>query len=640
VVYHDGQQRASLEVLQKMCRTLVHRGPDDEGFFLDRNAGIGMRRLNIIDLATGHQPLSNEDERLWIVFNGEIYNYRELRTDLEKKGHRFATSTDTETIVHAYEEYGLDCVSKLNGMFTFAIWDKKEQKLILARDRLGVKPLYYYMSDRCLVFGSELKALLACPDVPRSIDFDALDTFLTFEYIPAPLSIFQGIKKLLPGHLLVLQHGVVTTQQYWHIVFPGTQSGENPDQALYDLLKDAVRLRLVSDVPLGAFLSGGIDSSAVVCMMSEIMDRPVKTFSIGFDDPSYNELQYARVVARHFETDHYELTIKPDIVSLVEDLVRQLDEPLADVSIFPTYLVSKLAREHVTVVLSGDGGDELFAGYDWYVADRLSRYYRWLPQTVRKQWLPSLLNHLPPSSRKKGFINKTKRFVEGAMRDERLQHYRWTMYVTGDKKHELYTDELRDRIKHDSAEAPFVAHLDRFQEAEPVWRQQYADINTFMVDDILVKVDRMSMANSLEARTPFLDYRMVEFAMGLPSRLTLRGLQTKYLLKRCMQTRLPKEILFRRKEGFSIPMKNWLRKELRPMVEDVLSVDRIKRKGYFNWAYVEKLKNEHWRGMANHAHELWSLLMFEIWQDQYLCQVPSEGSFQPEYAKAGSSSVA
>jgi len=619
IVYHDRHRPVILDDLKRMCNTLVHRGPDDEGFFVDQNVGLGMRRLNVIDLATGHQPISNEDGRLWIVFNGEIYNYPELRKELEEKGHRFSTNTDTETIVHAYEEYGEHCVTKLNGMFAFAIWDCRKQKLLLARDRLGIKPLYYFLDNRHLVFGSELKAILEHREVPRAIDLEALDSYLTFEYIPAPLSIFKGIKKLPPGHTLVLQDGKASIRQYWDLSFERFEGREEDlSQALYDLVKDSVRMRLISDVPLGAFLSGGIDSSAIVCMMSELMNQPVKTFSIGFDDPSYNELRYARAVAKHFGTDHHELTIKPDVVNLVEDLVRYLDEPLADVSVFPTYLVSQLARENVTVVLSGDGGDELFAGYDWYLAEKIEQYYRGLPSAVRTRWLPQVVSLIPPSSRKKGLINKLKRFVEGSVLPDSLRHFRWNVFMTEVNKDNLYSEELKRSASHFNPYSRFIAYLKAFEEADPLWQQQFADIKTYLPDDILVKVDRMSMANSLEARTPFLDYRVVEFAARLPSHLKLNGFKTKYLLKQCMAKKLPAATLNRKKEGFSIPIKNWLRQELRPLMHDVLSPERIKREGLFNASYVEKLKAEHLNGNANHSHQLWSLMIFEIWRDMYL----------------------
>jgi asparagine synthase (glutamine-hydrolysing) len=619
IVYTDRDRPVAIDDLKRMCGTLVHRGPDDEGFFVKGHVGLGMRRLNVIDLVTGHQPISNEDGSIWIVFNGEIYNYPELRRDLERKGHKFSTHTDTETIVHAYEEYGENCVTKLNGMFAFAIWDGRCEKLFLARDRIGVKPLYYFFNNRYLAFGSELKAILECRHVPRAIDRQALDAFLTFEYIPAPLSIFSEVKKLLPGHLLVLQNGKVSTRQYWDLQF-NRLAGDEPElsQALYDLLKDAVRMRLISDVPLGAFLSGGIDSSSIVCLMSEVMDRPVKTFSIGFDDPSYNELQYARTVAKHFGTDHHELTIQPDIINLVSDLIRHLDEPLADVSIFPTYLVSKLAREHVTVVLSGDGGDELFGGYEWYVADKIAGYCHLLPAAVRNRWLPAMVGLLPPSPRKKGAINKLKRFVEGSALPEELRHFRWSTFLTEASKQNLYTEELNQSVNHHDTCSRFTAYFGNCGEADSIWREQFADVKTYLADDILVKVDRMSMANSLEARTPYLDYRVAEFAASLPSGLKLKGLQTKYLLKRCMEAKLPPSILKRKKEGFSIPMKNWLQHELRPMMEEVLSPCRIKKEGLFNSVYVEKLKADHFNGVANNSHQLWSLMVFEIWRQAYL----------------------
>jgi asparagine synthase (glutamine-hydrolysing) len=464
-----------------------------------------------------------------------------------------------------------------------------------------------------------LKALLECRRVPRSIDGEALDAFLTFEYIPAPLSIFADVKKLPAGHLLVFQDGSISTRPYWHLRFSRLRgSEEDLSQALYELLKDAVRMRLVSDVPLGAFLSGGIDSSTLVCLMSELMDRPVKTFSIGFDDPSYNELEYARTVAKYFGTDHHELTIRPDIVNLATNLITHLDEPLADVSIFPTYLVSKLARQHVTVVLSGDGGDELFAGYEWYIADKIANYYYQLPAALRQQWLLRLTECIRPAASKKGLINKLKRFVEGSVLPDSLRHFRWSTFFTAEMKANLYTEEHKRSVRPVDAYSRFIRYLNSCEEADPLWQEQFADIKTYLPDDILAKVDRMSMANSLEARTPYLDYRVAEFAMGLPSNLKLNGFKTKYLLKRCMAGRLPSTILNRKKEGFSIPMKNWLRQELRPMMEEVLSPDRIKQEGLFNFSYIEKLKADHLRGIANYSHQLWSLTVFEIWRDAYL----------------------
>lgn len=619
IAYRDRDRAVNQDDLRRMCGTMIHRGPDDEGFYVDKHVGLAIRRLNIIDLVTGHQPIANEDGRVWVVFNGEIYNFPELRMEMERKGHRFSTNSDTETIVHLYEEYGVDCVKKLNGMFAFAIWDCRNESLFLARDRLGVKPLYYFLDDHCLIFGSELKALLAYEKIPRQIDFEALDSFFTAEYIPAPLSIFRGIKKLPPAHTLVLRDGTISINCYWKLEF-NRLHGREEDLCgtLNELLKDAVRIRLVSDVPLGAFLSGGVDSSAIVCMMSETMDRPLKTFSIGFDDPSYNELQYARIVAQRLNTEHHELMIQPDVVHLVQDLVRYLDEPLADVSVFPTYLLSQLARQHVTVVLSGDGGDELFAGYEWYIANKIACYYHKLPALLREAWIPRIVGRIPPSARKKGLINKVKRFVEGSILPGSLKHFRWNIFATEESKKHLYSKELQKSIGQMSGYERFIDHLESTEQAEPLWQQQVADIKTYLADDILVKVDRMSMANSLEARTPFLDYRLVEFAAGLPSHLKLKGFQTKYLLKRCMASKLPRTVLSRKKEGFSIPMKNWLKQELRPMMQDLLSPERIKRRGFFNSSYVERLKKDHLEGTANHSHQLWSLMIFEIWQESYL----------------------
>ena len=374
IVYSDREQMVERNTLKKMCDMITHRGPDDEGFYINQHVGLGMRRLSIIDLSTGKQPISNEDGQIWIVFNGEIYNHKEIRAELENKGHQFKTKTDTEAIVHAYEEYGDSCVQKLNGMFAFAIWDNRNHTLFLARDRIGIKPLYYLFDKNRLIFGSELKSILRAGDIPKRIDLQALDHFLTFEFIPAPLSIFQDIKKLPPGHTLKLKNNEIRICSYWDVELKS--NGKEPAQVkrnLRELLQDAVKVRLMSDVPLGAFLSGGVDSSIIVALMAQVMEEPVKTFSIGFEDSTYNELKYARMIAEKFNTEHHEFIIKPDAVELADNLLKYLDEPFGDFSIFPTYLVSKMARDYVTVVLSGDGGDELFAGYDTYIADKIAK---------------------------------------------------------------------------------------------------------------------------------------------------------------------------------------------------------------------------------------------------------------------------
>ncbi len=620
-VYIDREQRMRADIIDDMCQAITHRGPDDQGMWVEGPVGIGMRRLSIIDLQTGKQPISNEDETVWIVFNGEIYNYQDLRRELERKGHRFKTQTDTEAIVHAYEEYGDECPQRLNGMFAFAIWDKKKQALFLARDRIGIKPLYYYFDRRRFVFGSELKSILQFREIPRRVDLQALDNFLTFEYIPAPLSIFQDIRKLPAGYTLTLRNREIKVRNYWDISFELNGATEaSMKHNIRDLLQDAVKIRLMSDVPLGAFLSGGIDSSTIVALMANVMKEPVKTFSIGFEDSSYNELEYARQIAKRYNTDHKEFIIKPDAVQLTEQLIAFLDEPFGDFSIFPTYLVSKMARDYVTVVLSGDGGDELFAGYETYIADKLYNRYKKLPALVRQGMMNRILDRIPPTSKKKGLINRAKRFVEGTRLPEDLRHTRWMIFMQEAEKELLYTSEMRSGITEKDP-YKFIRHYFSnisYCRQDETSQQLYVDIKTYLVDDILVKVDRMSMATSLEARVPFLDHRFVELAARIPSHLKLQGRQTKYILKKAMEDLLPHDILYRGKEGFSIPIKNWIRQDLKPMMTDILARDKLKREGFFNPDYIDQLMQEHIRGTHNHSHRLWALMVFGKWYDIYM----------------------
>lgn len=619
-LHYAREAQADADEVRRMNDAIIHRGPDEDGFYINGRVGMAMRRLSIIDLTTGQQPIGNEDGTIWIVFNGEIYNFPELRHELEQKGHRFKTNSDTEAIVHAYEEYGINCPTKLNGMFAFAIWDTQRERLFIARDRLGKKPLYYYDDGKRLVFGSELKALLQARDIPRRVSPQALDLYLTYEYVPAPHTIFEKIYKLPAGHsLTVHQDGKVEIRQYWELHFCENGYHEQEfEKQLADLLQDAVKIRLMSDVPLGAFLSGGIDSSIVVGLMAKVMDQPVKTFSIGFEESTYNELHYARQIAKLFKTDHHEFIIKPNALELTEKLVRHLDEPLGDFSIFPTYLVSKMARDYVTVILSGDGGDELFAGYDTYVAEWAYRRYRKLPALVRHGVIDPVVNLLPPTEKKKGLLNRARRFLEGARHPEDLQHVRWMIFLSKAEKHKLYGDALRELADNQAAYG-YIRHF--FAQADckdEVNRQLFVDIKTYLVDDIMVKVDRMSMATSLEARAPFLDYRVVELAASIPGALKIQGTKTKYILKKAMADLLPPEILHRGKEGFSIPIKNWLRNELKPIMLDVLSPANIKRDGFFNDGYVQQLVKEHLDGVENHSHRLWALMVFGIWRDVYL----------------------
>jgi asparagine synthase (glutamine-hydrolysing) len=602
------------DILNRMCHILRHRGPDDEGLFVDDFVGLGVRRLSIIDLATGHQPIANEDETLKLVFNGEIYNHRQLRGQLERRGHVFTTQSDTEVIVHAYEEYGDHCVQHFNGMFAFAVWDTPRRRLLLARDRLGIKPLYYWSNGGQIVFGSELKALLPHPDVPREIDPVAVDLLLTLEYIPAPWTILKGICKLPAGHRLIFSEGTQTIEQYWDIPFEEIAEGEPTcTEMLTELIDDAVRLRLVSDVPLGAFLSGGIDSSTVVSFMSRASPEPIKTFSVGFDDGTYNELPYARQAALHIGAQHHERVLEPDIASLAEQLLCHMDEPLADFSIFPTYLVSQLAGGSVKVVLSGDGGDELFGGYDTYVAQYLDGFYRWLPPWLRQTALPAVMNRVPPRPEKKGLVNTAKRFVEGGALPAPLQHTRWMIFLSQERKAALYEQGLWASLDGTEASTLIESHFRQVTSALPLARQQYVDIKTYLVDNILTKVDRMSMAVSIEARVPLLDHRIVEFAVNLPSHMKLRRGQTKVILRKAMADRLPKAVLHRPKQGFSIPLKHWLRGPLRSLMTDLLSVESVRHRGYFQPQCVADWMSEHLEGRADHSHRLWALMAFELW---------------------------
>ncbi|MCZ6624740.1 MAG: asparagine synthase (glutamine-hydrolyzing), partial [Deltaproteobacteria bacterium] len=505
-IYNFNSRRpVSPDLLRAMTNTMVHRGPDHEGYYVQDVVGLGIRRLRIIDLEGGDQPIPNEDKSIWVILNGEIYNYRELQLDLESRGHQFRTFSDTEAIVHAYEEYGLDCVKRFNGMFAFAVWDQVKKRLMLARDRIGIKPLYYRLGPDGIVFASELKSILAQGRDAPEIDFEAVNAYLTLEYIPAPLSIVSGVRKLPAGNLLVIDRARTQLRRYWDVPQEViNDSEEDIADHLRVLLQKSVRRRLISDVPLGVLLSGGIDSSTIAILMSSIMGDRVKTFSIGFEDSSYNELDYARTVARQINSDHHELIIRPEVVNLAEQLMTFLDEPLADVSVFPTFLVSQLARQHVTVVLSGDGGDELFAGYDHYLANKLAKLYKLLPGFIRHDLIDPLLLHLPPSRQKKGLVNRLQRFTEGFRYPEELAHARWMMFMHTLEKTALFNGDLMSQWPSSNAYSYVTRYLHRKGNGGRLDDQLYADLKTYLVDDILVKVDRMSMAVSLEARVPFL----------------------------------------------------------------------------------------------------------------------------------------
>jgi asparagine synthase (glutamine-hydrolysing) len=601
-----------------MCQTLVHRGPDDEGVYTDGPVGLGMRRLSIIDLSGGRQPISNEDGTVWVVFNGEIYNYRDWRRTLEARGHRFSTNSDTEVIVHLYEEYGDEFVQHLRGMFAIALWDKRREALVLVRDRLGIKPLYYAEQGDELLFGSELKALLAA-GLSREIDLQALHEFLSYNYVPGPRTIFKTAKKLQPGHRLVARRGRVSVEPYWRpIPVPSPNGGAEPAadyvERLRELLRESVRYRLIADVPLGVFLSGGLDSSTVVAVMREVSSDPVKTFSIGFEDQSYNELPYARLIARHFGTDHHEFIVKPDAVNLLPRLIQFFDEPFADSSAIPVYYLSQLARRHVTVALGGDGGDEGFAGYETYAAYRLAALYRRIPGRLRAV-IPPLVAQLPVSHSKISFDYKARRFIEGALLPPERGHYAWKVVFSDEMKRELYASDpngfLGDPfgvLEREFVECPATAMLSRLQ---------YVDLRVYLPDDILVKVDRMSMAHSLEVRVPLLDHKLVEFALTIPPELHLRGLTKKYLLKRAMAHRLPGKILNRKKGGFNVPIPAWLRHELHDCVRDVLSEKRLREQGFFNPRYVDQIVKDHAALKADYSRNIWGLLMFALWHEQY-----------------------
>jgi asparagine synthase (glutamine-hydrolysing) len=621
-IYTPHTSGVDYRTLQKMTDAIVHRGPDDSGYFIDKSIGLGMRRLSIIDLESGHQPIYNEDETIWIIFNGEIYNYKMLRPLLEQNGHQFSTESDTEVILHLYEDFGEDCVSRLNGMFAFAIWDSTKKRLFLARDRIGIKPLHYAEVNDGIIFGSEIKSILQDQRVLRKVNSHALRQYLGFEYVPGSETMFQGIFKLLPGHILTFDHNGLSIREYWDLNYPEKITYQPLDvltKILGDRLKKSIEMRMISDVPLGAFLSGGIDSSSIVGIMSEISDQPVRTFSIGFDDESYNELNYARKVAELFNTEHREAIITPDVVDLVHTIIRYLDEPLADVSVFPTYLVSQLAASNVKVVLSGDGGDEIFAGYDWYKASKADSYYHRLPRTLRNS-VGYIVNAIPPTKKKKGLVNEIKRFVEGVKNPDALHHIRWQYFITDNEPESLMSEEHRKSDLQERLSNPVNFYYVQNSAPDRLSREQFVDIKMYLPDDILVKVDRMSMANSLEVRVPFLDYSFVEFAATIPSNLKLRGMVSKYILKKTMARMLPNEILYRKKQGFSIPMKNWLKDELQDLMFELLSARRMRESGFFNEDYTKKIIQQHIEGKRNNAHQIWSLMLFNLWREKYILQ--------------------
>ena len=635
IVEQDPQRPVPPDRLTAMVRALTHRGPDDSGQIAVSGAGLGMRRLSIIDVEGGKQPFASEDGAVHLVGNGEIYNHDALRAQLAARGHVFASGSDIEVALHAYEEWGEAFAERLHGMFALALWDARSRTLVAARDRAGEKPLYYAKTARRLLLASEIKALLTFPDVSREVDLDALDQFLTYEYVITPRTIFSAVRRLPAAHYMVYRDGKLAITRYWDAarVAPRAWTDDEGAAALRETLHHAVARQMMSDVPLGAFLSGGMDSSAIVAFMTEASRRDratVNTFSMGFADGSYNELPHARLVAERFGTHHREGTVAPDLAELFDRLIVHLDEPFADVSLFPTYLVSEMARAHVTVALSGDGGDELFGGYDTYDADRLARRIASVVPRPAARALAALTALFPPSERKKGLINKLKRFATGlAEAPAAIEHYRWMTYLSPAAKQHLYTPALRAALAEADVYRPVREALGAAASDDLLNRQLYTDLSIYLADDILVKVDRMSMATSLETRAPFLDVAVMELAFSMPGRLKIRGGERKYVLKRAVADLLPPSTLRRPKEGFSIPMKNWLKRDLAPLMHDLLSPARLSRRGWIEPRKVAALVEAHAAGRENHAHVLFSLMVLERWAQAHVDAPYQTSEFAP-----------
>ena len=608
------------DLVRKMNHTLIHRGPDGEGVFTEDNIGLGHRRLSIIDLSTGDQPMSSLDGKVTIAFNGEIYNFLELKSDLEKRGHQFRTQSDTEVIIYAYLEWGKDFVRKLRGMFAIALWDSRTKTLFLTRDRVGKKPLYYYLDTRRLLFASEMKAVLEAGDVPREIDFRALDAYFSFGYVPSPLSIFKGIKKLKPGHIIQCSPEGITEEEYWDINMADPDPGiteETAIEKLMELFDESVKIRLISDVPLGAFLSGGVDSSAVVAAMAKLLKgEPVKTSSIGFTEKKFDELEFARLVSDKYGTDHCETIVHPNALDIIDKVVWHFDEPFADSSAIPTWYVSKVTRQNVTVALSGDGGDENFAGYTQrYGMNRFEdTIRRKIPQFFRNTFIRQVakfyprIDLLPKPLRLKTFLtNISLPFEQAYYRD-------MSFYFTPETKKQLYRPQTRQAVNGYSSFSVFEPFFNRNTNPDPVTRAQYIDIKTYMTEDILVKVDRMSMAHSLEVRAPLLDHKLMEFAATLPSKLKLNRKESKYILKKANEQRLPNDILYRKKQGFSIPLAKWVRTDMAGYIHDTIFNPQSSLGDYLDMDYVKKLWSSHISGLNDNASQIWNVFIFELWR--------------------------
>jgi len=625
IVSSDPRERIDGEIVHRMCQAIVHRGPDDEGIFADKNTGLGMRRLSIIDLEGGHQPIFNEDGSIWIVFNGEIYNFPELRPGLEAAGHRFTTNTDTEVIVHLYEEMGAECVQKLRGMFAFALYDERRKKLLLARDRLGKKPLHYAHEQGRLLFGSEIKSILAVAPELAEVNHQALLEYLHFGYVLDPDTAFRKIHKLPGGHLLEFENDQIRVRKYWDIAEYSTYEPRSEPECLEELehrLAEAVKIRLISDVPLGAMLSGGTDSSTVVALMARASSKPVKTFSIGFKYADFNEAQYARMVAERFETDHHELILDPEVVSTIEQLTSSLEEPFGDSSMLPTYYISCLARKHVTVALSGDGGDEIFGGYTRYRKQSRRQVFERIPGWAGKLYRERIFPLIPRSTYGRRFsYNVTLPLGERYVDDI-------SFLPVFEREMPLLSDDFR--ISLDGSADPerrMLSYLDGKRDWDSLSQLLYLDTKTYLAGDILTKVDRMSMLTSLEVRVPLLDHELVEWAASLTPRWKMRGGRQKYILRRLAERLgVPPQVLNRPKQGFALPLVHWMRHEMKDLIQTILLEPRTLERGYFNPAAVRHILDEHFRGRRNQSGVIWRLLIFELWHRNFLERFTQQAS--------------